>query len=228
MAASGTTNLATRTMVAHFAKCPESLEKVRSEFNDLILEPAMKLDATLENDEKKDLLAKTTSFEMAQDLEYMNQVMCETLRFQAPLLNTSFSELDRDTKVGQFVIKKGDTITVNLYGLHFNSDQWQRPYEFLPERFDSMNPLSLTPDGKKRLPTAFAPFGGGRRVCMGKTLAEANLKVVGTYLSQYFNFELLDQKRYGPKCNYPRAHSFMNGTMPVMVRLTEYNKQKVN
>ena len=25
MAASGTTNLATRTMVAHFAKCPESL-----------------------------------------------------------------------------------------------------------------------------------------------------------------------------------------------------------
>ena len=87
-------------MVAHFAKCPESLEKVRSEFNDLILEPAMKLDPTLENDEKKDLLAKTTSFEMAQDLEYMNQVMCETLRFQAPLLNTSFSELDRDTKVG--------------------------------------------------------------------------------------------------------------------------------
>ena len=59
---------------------------------------------------------------MAQELEYMNQVMCETLRFQAPLLNTSFSELDRDTKVGEFVIKKGDTITVNLYGLHFNSD----------------------------------------------------------------------------------------------------------
>ena len=59
---------------------------------------------------------------MAQELEYMNQVMCETLRFQAPLLNTSFSELDRDTKVGEFVIKKGDTIPVNLYGLHFNSD----------------------------------------------------------------------------------------------------------
>ena len=165
---------------------------------------------------------------MAQDLDYLNQVMCETLRFQAPLLNTSFSELDRDTKVGDFVIKKGDTITVNLYGVHFNSKQWQRPYEFLPERFDPNSPLFLTPDGKKRLPTAYAPFGGGRRVCMGKTLAEANLKVVGTYLSQYFNFELLDQKRYGPKDSYPRSHSFMNGTMPVMMRLTEYNNQKVN
>ena len=42
---------------------------------------------------------------MAQELDYLNQVMCETLRFQAPLLNTSFSELDRDTKVGNFVIK---------------------------------------------------------------------------------------------------------------------------
>lgn len=122
MAASGTTNLATRTMVAHFAKCPESLEKVRAEYNELILGPALKQDPSLDTQNKKDLLWNTTSFEMAQELEYMNQVMCETLRFQAPLLNTSFSELDRDTKVGEFVIKKGDTITVNLYGLHFNSD----------------------------------------------------------------------------------------------------------
>ena len=101
----------------------------------------------------------------------------------------------------------------------------------MPERFDATNPLFLTPDGKKRLPTAFAPFGGGRRVCMGKTLAEANLKVVGTYLSQYFNFELLDQERYGAKDSYPRAHSFMNGTMPVMIKLTgnkNQNSQDVN
>ena len=101
----------------------------------------------------------------------------------------------------------------------------------MPERFDATNPLFLTPGGKKRLPTAFAPFGGGRRVCMGKTLAEANLKVVGTYLSQYFNFELLDQERYGAKDSYPRAHSFMNGTMPVMIKLTEnknQNSQDVN
>ena len=59
---------------------------------------------------------------MAQELDFLNQVMCETLRFQAPLLNTSFYELDRDTKVGNFEIKKGDTITVNIYGLHFNSN----------------------------------------------------------------------------------------------------------
>ena len=48
MAASGTTNLATRTMVAHFAKCPESLEKVRAEYNELILGPALKQDPSLD------------------------------------------------------------------------------------------------------------------------------------------------------------------------------------
>ena len=50
--------------------------------------------------------------------------MMETLRFQAPLLNTSFSELDKDTKLGPYTVKAGDTITINLYGLHFNSKQW--------------------------------------------------------------------------------------------------------
>ena len=56
MAASGTTNLATRTMVAHFAKCPDSLARVRKEFEDAILSQAFKEDPTLKDVEKKDLL----------------------------------------------------------------------------------------------------------------------------------------------------------------------------
>ena len=32
------------------------------------------------------------------------------------------------------------------------SKEWQRPREFLPDRFDPNSPLFLTPDGKKRKP----------------------------------------------------------------------------
>ena len=56
MAASGTTNLATRTMVAHFAKCPDSLARVRKEFEDTILSPAFEEEPTLKDVDKKDLL----------------------------------------------------------------------------------------------------------------------------------------------------------------------------
>ena len=61
---------------------------------------------------------------MAQELDYLTWVMMESLRFQAPLLNTSFSELNKDTKLGPYTVKAGDTITINLYGLHFNAKQW--------------------------------------------------------------------------------------------------------
>ena len=53
----------------------------------------------------------------------------------------------------------------------------------MPERFDKESPLYLTPDGKKRHAFAYAPFNGGRRVCFGKTFAEANLKFLIIYLT---------------------------------------------
>jgi len=81
---------------------------------------------------------------------------------------------------------------INFDLLHTNSSQWQRPMEFLPERFNPQSPLYLTPDGKKRNPFSWCPFAGGKRVCFGKTLAECNLKFMGTYLTQYYNFEFED------------------------------------
>ena len=61
---------------------------------------------------------------------------------------------------------------INQYALAHNAEQWQKPFEFIPERFDNSNPVSLTPGGKKRNPYSFVPFGGGKRVCFGKTFAE--------------------------------------------------------
>jgi len=70
-----------------------------------------------------------------------------------------------------------------MYACHFNEEQWQKPHEFLPERFDHSNQLSLTPSGKKRSPYALIPFSGGRRTCAGKTFAEAVLKTTAALLT---------------------------------------------
>ena len=69
----------------------------------------------------------------------------------------------KDVKAGGYTIKAGDILSPNILGLHFNKNEWQRPYEFLPERFDNANPLSLTPNGKKRNSFSWIPFNGGKR-----------------------------------------------------------------
>ena len=72
---------------------------------------------------------------------------------------------------------------IHFEALGHNSAEWQRPTEFLPERFDPKSPLYLTPSGKKRHAMSWVPFHGGQRVCFGKTLAEGNLKILITYMT---------------------------------------------
>jgi len=92
---------------------------------------------------------------------------------------------------------------VSFYGLHFNTNEWQRPREFLPDRFDPEHPLYLTPSGKKRNSASWCPFFGGQRICFGKTFAENDMKIIATYFTQYFDLEFVDKEKY--KDSYPIA-----------------------
>lgn len=74
-----------------------------------------------------------------------------------------------------------------MQGLGHNPDEWQRPMDILPERFNHDNPLSLRPDGKKRNSYSSSPFHGGNRVCFGKPLAEGEMKLLALYMSQSKN-----------------------------------------
>ena len=134
-------------------------------------------------------------------------VILEGLRFQGPggISPIVFKE---DVKLGgKLNVKAGDRIRVLNWGMHKSSAEWQRPHEFLPERFDSESPLFLTPDGKKRHPMSWAPFSGGKRICFGKTFAESNLKIILTYFTQFFDFEYVDKNLY-PGDQYPVAVMF--------------------
>ena len=82
---------------------------------------------------------------------------------------------------------------VDFYALHYDQSQWQDPLKFIPERWDSSNPLSLTPSGKKRHPNSFSPWSGGKRVCFGKTFAESTMKIVVTYITQSFDMKLVNE-----------------------------------
>ena len=58
---------------------------------------------------------------------------------------------------------------INFWAIHYNEEDWPEPEKFRPERF-------LDEDGTlsdKRF--NFMPFGGGRRVCVGESLARSYL-----------------------------------------------------
>ena len=124
-------------------------------------------------------------------------------------------------KLGKYNFEKGEMFSINLEALGHSSAQWIRPMEMLPERFDQNNPLSLTPEGKKRHNCSFVPFHGGPRVCFGKVLAEGNLKILICYMTQKFNFKFEDPKY---EQEIPFAQTGQSHNPEVWLKLTAYDR----
>ena len=118
------------------------------------------------------------------------------------------------------LIKSDCNIYVNISGLHMNAKQWQRPKEFLPQRFDPNDPLYLTPDGKKRHTMSLAPFNGGKRICFGKTFAESSARLASTYISQYFDFEFVEKDKYPDTNNLPMNYAGQSHFPHLLVKFT--------
>ena len=142
--------------------------------------------------------------------------MSEALRISPAIPVSHFYEANKDLTLGKYPFKKGDIIIANFLALGHSPEEWQRPMEILPERFDHKDPLYLRPDGKRRSTQSMAPFHGGSRVCFGKTLAEADLKVFTTYMAQYFDFEFENEEYM---TELPLAASGMNIRAPVWMNL---------
>ena len=117
----------------------------------------------------------------------------ESLRIEPPVIFSSPVCMIEDTKIGPFTVRKGDNIHIDMQRLHQNKKEWQQPLEYLPERFDPNSPLYLTPEGKKRHPLSFAPFLGGKRICLGKTFVETMSKIISPTILYNFEFEFTNK-----------------------------------
>ena len=62
-------------------------------------------------------------------------------------------------------------------------DLWHEPEKFNPSRF-------LNNEGKISKPSYFLPFGVGRRMCLGETLARMELFLFFSSLLHSFHFEV--------------------------------------
>jgi len=140
-------------------------------------------------------LDEAFEIERLGEMEYFGRLFNESNRIDPSAGETLQPRfMTRDERLGSVTLKQGDKVFVHIWGLHHNPDEWQRPSEFLPERFDPASPLYLTPKGTKRHPYSFMPFGGGDRVCFGKSFADYSIRTISSILLYSLNFEFVDKK----------------------------------
>ncbi|KAF8698778.1 hypothetical protein HU200_035036 [Digitaria exilis] len=104
-------------------------------------------------------------------LPYLHHVVKETLRVHPPGPLLSWARLAvHDAVVGGHLVPAGTTAMVNMWAIARDPEVWgPDPTAFRPERFEEEDVSVL--GGDLRL----APFGAGRRVCPGKTMALATV-----------------------------------------------------
>lgn len=100
-------------------------------------------------------------------LPIMRQVVSEALRLYppAPLLARSAA---RDMRLGEFPLRKGQTVIAHIYAMHRHRQHWHDPDRFDPERF--------APGAA--VPAAYLPFGSGPRMCIAAQFAKAEIAVI--------------------------------------------------
>ncbi|WNG26573.1 cytochrome P450 [Cystobacter fuscus] len=119
-------------------------------------------------------------FEQISQLQYIDQILRETLRLwpTAPAF-TLHAKADNTLLAGRYPVGVKDTLLVLIPMLHRDPAVWKDPERFDPERF--------APEVRDSIPAhAWKPFGNGMRACIGRAFAlqEATL-VLGTMLQRF-------------------------------------------
>jgi cytochrome P450 len=121
-----------------------------------------------------------------------------------PLLDAVIKESMRLYPVAPFIVRRlteaislppssfgspslpcGSVACIWIYGLHRNPEFWERPDEFLPERW--MN-ADLKKNDRGQTNGAYMPFASGPRNCLGQPLAHVILRTLLSKLIYQFEF----------------------------------------
>uniref|UniRef100_K1QU45 Cytochrome P450 3A11 n=1 Tax=Magallana gigas TaxID=29159 RepID=K1QU45_MAGGI len=143
-----------------------------------------------------------TNYENIQKLKYLDQCVNESLRLFPPFLRFNRST-NKESLINGITIPKGLDVAVSVYAVHHNSNVWDEPEKFDPDRFSEEK---LTPSQKSH----FLPFGLGPRDCFGKDFALMEVKIALVHLLQRYEVSTLPETEYPPvleKGNFSKAEN---------------------
>ncbi|KAK7869522.1 hypothetical protein R5R35_002296 [Gryllus longicercus] len=134
-------------------------------------------------------------YDAAQDLKYLDMIVCETLRMYPPLRSLDrvcTQRYELSLGAGSVQLEPGTPVVVPVHALHHDARFYPQPERWQPERFDEEQRAA-------RPKYTFLPFGEGPRICVGQRYATTVIKLaLATVLRDY---------RLEPRPDTPRAVS---------------------
>ncbi|XP_070567863.1 cytochrome P450 2U1-like [Ptychodera flava] len=133
-------------------------------------------------------LENAPSYSDKQKLPYIEAVIMEVHRRASIVPLGLLHAVSDDVEVYGYTIPKGTMVMSNLWAVHKDEKNWERPEEFDPSRFL---------DGHDEIVNSerILPFSIGPRDCVGSQLAKIEFFLFLTRLLQVFKFQLPDDVR---------------------------------
>ena len=158
-----TSSTTLRWLVAYMASYPEIQARIHAELDDVI---------------------GSGRFPRLSDrgsLPYLESTIAEVLRIRAIVPLSLPHKSTCDTSLGGYDVPKDTMLITNIWAIHHDPDEWDKPEEFNPERFlDSNGKFSAA--GVR----SYLPFGAGRRGCLGESLAKTEIFLIAARLLHQF------------------------------------------
>ncbi|KAG0515284.1 hypothetical protein BDA96_10G264900 [Sorghum bicolor] len=118
------------------------------------------------------------------NLHYMRLVIKEGLRLHPPLPLLLPRECRSSCQVLGFDVPAGTVVFVNAWAIGRDPSSWDKPEEFVPERFEGSGVDFKGTDFE------YVPFGAGRRMCPGMAFGLVTMELALASLLYHFDWEL--------------------------------------
>ncbi|KAF2117930.1 cytochrome P450 [Lophiotrema nucula] len=178
-------------------KHPDVLKKINDEVRE-----------AFKSDEEIDLLS-------VSKLDYMLAILDEALRIYPPAPNTGCRVVPKGGAIvaGKWV-PGGTCLRNQPYAANHSPDNFHRPDDFCPERWQASPPADFANDDR----AARVPFSLGPRNCIGRNLAYAEMRLILAKVLWNFDLEL-DESRCGSWMESQKIF-FLWEKPPLWVKLT--------
>ncbi|XP_076039457.1 cytochrome P450 2J2-like [Oratosquilla oratoria] len=141
--------------------------------------------------------ARVPSMEDRMKVPYTDAVISEIHRMGTVVPLGVGHMAAADTEILEYNIPKGSIVFGSIYSVHHDPAYWKDPHVFRPERFLSEDKSTYVHNER------LLPFGTGRRVCLGESLARMEIFLFFTALVMRLRFSLpQDEPRpSGERCS---------------------------
>lgn len=125
-----------------------------------------------------------------QELEYVDQIINETLRLYPPVHATPRVTTE-PIELGEYTLPADEEVLLSTWSIHRDPRFYDEPLAFNPKRWEDTSPRDL---GYK-----FIPFGGGPRICIGRHFARLEMKAVLATIGQHYRLMAEDDLEVSPQ-----------------------------